>query len=110
MQSKKTTNFSQMTSQNNNQPSSQMTSQYTNECLSQIPMQLTSQLQNKPPGTLRTYAQIAANRPGAFTGSHSPRFPVGAVDAHAGLPHGQSDPTVVAKMDAARKVSLLLSK
>ena len=106
MQSKKSTNFSHKTSQNNNQPSSQMTSKYTNECLRQIPMQLPSQLQNKPP-YLRT-AQITANRPGAFTGSHSPRFPVGAVDAHAVLPHGQSDPTVVAKKDAARKVSFVL--
>ena len=78
---------------------SQFRSQYASQALSQLPGQRNE--------LFRGYAEVAAKRPGAYTGSLSSRLPAGDHVPHAGPSRSEADRSDGVVQVVPRKVSFV---
>ena len=74
---------------------------------SQIHSQYASQLPGQRNELFRGYAEVAAKRPGAYTGSLSSRLPAGDHVPHAGPSRSQADRSDGVVQVVPRKVSFV---
>ena len=78
---------------------SQIRSQYASQAPSQLPGQCNE--------LFRGYAEVAAKRPGAYTGSLSSRLPAGDHVSHAGPSRSEADQSDDVIQVVSRKVSFV---
>ena len=74
---------------------------------SQIHSQYASQLPGQRNELFRGYAEVAAKRPGAYTGSLSSRLPAGDHVSHAGPSRSEADRSDGVVQVVPRKVSFV---